>query len=987
MRVLLLLPTAALMVATLPGVVDGPAPAAASPVLARVSPPDRARVAEPDDLALYRDPVSYRGRTKAPAVRALVGRTTDLSPTGENPDVYVDEAGTSHIVWNEPRGDQPDETIYCRLPRGASACSTTATLRFDKTYGAGDDPSFNTDYDGPKIVRIGDALLALSYRFPTIARGPDGRDGSVSVGWASYDGGTTWDAPVILGRRPLGELAVAGPSDDPVVVNVGTAPYCFDDERPGQMCVSAIRSGLFDGSSGSLSPRAGVDYSGTVVADGTSAVAAMTDAGINSASQSSIWLRRWSGVDPVSDPDNWDLSAPFPGDAPDLASGPRGVYLLANEWTSSGVPGDLQVRSVTHRGAGMAPELGPATRVAGDFANDGQVFEDPAGGLHIAYIESGAVHLRTTMPEDVPSPAAALLPAVTLSTRVGLSNSIALGATADGGGVMAHSDDDGVEVVGFGSTAPTGVPGLADLPGGGNLSCTTIGFGSFEVRALQGCFFRGTGANKRLVVTRGAISLNGLEIVPDAGSQLVLDPDLLRLDTIGTARVLARNDSAEIELFHGRIQRDLAGLRPGDRIFEFPRESFQAEVLGFPVASGLPVELTAGGDARGSRRAGGGIRIPFDVGLPAEFGGFTGAGVLRLEDGRGLVLDSLRIHVGPVGFGVLTFEATVDWVAGGTWTGDGTLQLPAGKIAAHVAFIEGDFDNASISYDPNPPVPIGQFVYLTQVRGGFKVRPETTFSAGVKIGAGLPVQGVQPVTADGEAMMIFPRSGPASFQLHGSVELLGIGLAQSTFRFDTDGYASYDGSTTLDLGAVSGSASFSGFIDATQGLFGAQLTAGGQACGSFSDANGQPEATQRCSKGGLQAAVSNVGFAACAGLETPVGPATIGIEQKWEDLEPLVLASPPLLTFALISAVAFPCDTGEFIIPPPRRLQGHGRVARAIAAGGTAYDLPAGLPTATVRLDGVGPGGAEVSVTAPDGTEVFGPDAAPGASTAVRVPG
>src|SRR5688572_23061407 len=104
---------------------------------------------------VYRDPPSYRGTTKAPPTKAPPQVRPDpvsLSTTGQGgfPDVLVDEAGTAHIVWTEGRGADSDAAIYCRLKRGARDCDTRATLTWEKSYGSGDGPQFNTDYLGPK---------------------------------------------------------------------------------------------------------------------------------------------------------------------------------------------------------------------------------------------------------------------------------------------------------------------------------------------------------------------------------------------------------------------------------------------------------------------------------------------------------------------------------------------------------------------------------------------------------------------------------------------------------------------------------------------------------------------------------------------------------------------------------------------------------------------------------------------------------------------
>src|SRR5262249_12944168 len=72
-------------------------------------------------------PPGYRGTHSVPRVAARVPVPLTIG-TGENPSVLVDGAGTAHVVWNEPVPGQADQLHYCRLPRGAAACSVSKVL-------------------------------------------------------------------------------------------------------------------------------------------------------------------------------------------------------------------------------------------------------------------------------------------------------------------------------------------------------------------------------------------------------------------------------------------------------------------------------------------------------------------------------------------------------------------------------------------------------------------------------------------------------------------------------------------------------------------------------------------------------------------------------------------------------------------------------------------------------------------------------------------
>ena len=910
------------------------------------------------DVPVYRDPPSYRGWKKAPRTREIKGPKVQLSTTGAHPDVTVDAAGTGHVVWNEGRGDDADATMYCRLERAASSCDVVRTLLWNKTYDAGDGPQYNTDDLGPRIVQVGEQLLALSHRYPTMGVKPDGASSSTTVGWVSNDGGTTWSDAAILGKRNLGQLSVVGPDDDPMIGNLAHDPFC------GGTCLVTFRSGTYDPSEAVLNPDPDATYHASLVTDGSDLVAAMSDAGVKGEGEREdppyLWLRRWSGVEPATLTTNWTTSSSIEGDEPELAAGPEGVFLMHRRLDSLEIPAELMVREVD----GQVPAPGPGTVISGPRVREGQLVQDGRGHLHAVWVEPD-VGVRMRAGE---APGVAFRPMVELVDG-SATGQLGIGTARDGGGFVVLNRTGGVTqpgevmAVGVGSLAPTGEPGLGDLPGGGNITCQRVDFGDFEVETVEGCFLKGTGENRHVVVTRGAVTLNGLEIVPTEGSQLVIDAEKLTIDTIGQARVLLREEDAEIELFRGRVHRDLKDVGPGTPLFEFPQAEYQANVLGFPVASGLLVTLTADG-----------VRIPVELRLPAVLGGFTAQAVLLGRTGEGLVLDSLKVRMGPIPLGVMVLdEVRLDWQSGGTWTGGGKLTMPLGSLEADIGFVGGDFDFASFNYYPLPVVTLAPFVYLTRVGGGLDVQPDVVITASGDVGMGAPVRELTPVEATGQFTMTFPRSGPASFRLDGGVELFAIHIGDGYVEFRTDGYAQFGGDTTLRLGPLSGGVRVSGFVDATGGQFGADLSAGAEYCAWVKDPAGVQPDREVCSPAaGIEAVVSSIGFAACAVVDVDPAPRfTLGLESRWEDIELAALANPYLAAAELLEAVESPCHTGPYRVPRPARAATE---RRATAAGGAGFAVPAGLPSATLLVPGEG-GVPDLEVTAPDGTTLVGPGA------------
>ena len=87
----------------------------------------------------------------------------------------------------------------------------------------------------------------------------------------------------------------------------------------------------------------------------------------------------------------------------------------------------------------------------------------------------------------------------------------------------------------FGSFAATGLKGLGNLNGDGlgglggdplgSTSCTTVHFGDIDALAEAGCFLRDPrNPTSGAAVIAGEIRLNGLEIIPDAGVEIAIDP-------------------------------------------------------------------------------------------------------------------------------------------------------------------------------------------------------------------------------------------------------------------------------------------------------------------------------------------------------------------------------------------------------------------------------------------------------------------------------
>jgi hypothetical protein len=543
----------------------------------------------------------------------------------------------------------------------------------------------------------------------------------------------------------------------------------------------------------------------------------------------------------------------------------------------------------------------------------------------------------------------------------------AVAAAFDGGGfaLFNHtgwlSDPGQVTAGGFGALGPTGKKGISGVPGGGNVSCGEVSFGRFEIKSAVGCFLHGTGEKSNYVVTGGELRIDGLRIVPDAGVKIILDPKALTINTTGAVSVMVSNsDVGDVVLWHGEIHRDLSHAAPGTTLFEFPSQLFKANILGFDVASDLPVKLEADG-----------VRIPIDLELPPVFGGFTAHAVL-LANASGLKIDSLHIHIGPVPLGVLIVDkVNLDYVSGSSaqstqgtdWIGEGEVTVPAGgTLDARVEFLMGAFKRASIAFTPVSPIPIGPFVYLLRISGGFAVDP-IQIEAGAVLGAGVALNGQAPVKVNGTFTMTFPKHGPADFKLSGTVDVLLFQVGKGYLDFQTDGYAAFGGQVGLDVGPLDLEAKMDGFVDGTTGKFGAGLKGKIELCLDFG-------VVEPCASGSADSAVSNAGFATCAGFSVLGKHVSGGIEFPWKDFKPIYAINPFALSAAMITHIAIPCSSDAYYVPPPRKQSFLTRLS-----GGTPITVKPGLPSQTILIEGkrtrpdvtvTGPGGVAIDAKHPN---------------------
>ncbi|MEA2459575.1 MAG: hypothetical protein QOC95_2547, partial [Thermoleophilaceae bacterium] len=719
---------------------------------------------------IYRSP-GYKGTRKLPHTIPPAIPTPTQIGMGEKPQVLVDAAGTAHIIWNEGRGNDADAIHYCRMKRGATQCDVDQLLVPDGPQGPGADPSFNSEYGTPRIFAIGNQVAIVTNRYPNPFLTPDGSpSGRSTFLFVSNDGGAHFDPGVLAGtNEDTGEPTVFGPPDSRRIGLIS------DTETAGTF-FQAISGAKYETRSANLANE-GVSTSLAPV--GTSVVAAINDL------SDQIHVRQWNGTGDIYDPASWSETT-VQGDDPRIAGGPAGTFLMSRPPAGSK---DLSynVRSVGATGTTFgAPKVLPGTANAG--LRD--IFEDDSGRLLSTYRVNDTVPklMQTSSTDGKTWSKPQVLRQVSGDTDIAHTD---IAAAADGGGFTVDqesptSSEGPIVAVPFGNQAATGVPGLGNQPGGAAPpdvvdKCARVEFAAVDIQLPEGCLL-GVQGKPDVKIAEGTFKLNGLEIVPDAGSKILLNARAHTIDTIGKVSVELRAPGiGPIVLYHNELHIALAaeakdakndGTVAGCSGQKLAGFDGGADLLGFPIAGSIDVYLSQNAAC-----------IPVSLSLPAAFGGIRGQAVLKATNEEGLVVDSLEIdvdqaYVGPVeikGLKITYLRETDEW------KGEGTIGIPPQPgglaISGKVRFQRGEFKEGSIDVKPPyPGIPLGPWpAYLKHIGGGFGVDPPF-----VEADVGVGIIQVPPTGyvfgIEGQFKITF--KDPVTFEMHGQGSVYGFELAQ-----------------------------------------------------------------------------------------------------------------------------------------------------------------------------------------------------------------
>jgi hypothetical protein len=878
---------------------------------------------------VYRSP-GYRGTRRLP--HTLPPRIPTPIPlgSGEKPQVLVDAAGTAHIIWNESRGDDADAIHYCRLKRGATSCDVSQLLVPDGPTGPGGGPRYNSEFGTPRIFAVGNQVAVVTNRYPNPFLAPDGSSpGRSTFLFISNDGGAHFDPGVIAGtNEDTGEPTVFGPPDTErigLISDTETAGTFFQEITGAKYETRAVNLAN-EGVSTSLAPV------------GTSVVAAINDL------SDQIHVRQWNGQGDIYNTANWSETT-VQGDDPKIVGGPAGTFLMSHP------PAGSPDRSLDVRPVGPSGTTFGAPRVLAGSSDAGlrDLFEDDSGRLLASYRVNDTELMQTSSTDHATWSKPLVQRRAPSDTEIARSD---MAAAADGGGFTVDQEsptlsEGPIVAAPFGNQAATGQPGLGNQPGGAAPpdvvdKCARVEFAAVDIQLPEGCLL-GVKGKPDVKVAEGTFKLNGLEIVPDPGSKILLNARAHTIDTVGMVRVeLNAPDIPTIVLYHNELHIALgaeakdakndgsvAGCS-GQKLAGFDGG---ADLLGFPISGSIDVYLSQDSAC-----------IPVSLALPAAFGGIRGQAVLKANNADGLVVDSLEIDVDQAYVGpVLISGLKIGYKrANDEWKGEGTVGIPPqpGGLAVKgsVLFRHGDFIEGSIDIRPPwPGIPLGPWpAYLSHIGGGFGVSPPfVEADVGVGIIQAPPASYVFEI--DGQFRITF--KDPVTFELHGQGSIYGFQIATVDFLLNTDGFVRLKGGLKVHLGPLALDADVETFIDVPSGSFSAGGKAGVCIIGLCpTDA---------------EFVISSRGIGACVRFKFPNPMPDVGIGYKWG-------AALPKPSFG-------PCSITPYKIAPPA---GAPPRVRAAQAGAHTFQVAKGTKVVDLALDGPEGQAPKVALISPSGQRI-----------------
>ncbi|HEU0193844.1 MAG TPA: hypothetical protein VFQ71_06570 [Gaiellales bacterium] len=755
----------------------------------------------------------------------------------QKPDIAVDDTGTAHVVWNvESPGD--DTIAYCRVPRAAKSCASTASF------------TLPGDVSHQWVNVLGDGEVAVTAErccFP----------GERLYLLTSSDRGASFSPPALIAESfyGWGEEVEVGPGDF-------------------SLSVAGGGGGCNDGVTFSAVPFGGLtttwaDLSGSCFQGEYSVSIAFPDpltplVAYRDWSTKRILFRRWSGSGAYNDPASWGAVTQVPGagDEPKLGSGTRGVFLM---FLGTRPPYQVHVRRYDGSNFPKSTDKIVSDRKSDESAIFPDFYEDGGGNLHAVFVQDDRTEKRA-LSHSASTDGGRSWQLSTLARGSPIEDlyDLRVGAAPDGGGAVVGDHND------------KGPIWLAPFPplsaGRGGACAPTVKVGGATVQALQGCFKHKGGE----WVAGGPVKLNGVDIEPAgagagagaaAAFSVAATPGQRRLVSSGPATVRAGN----VVLNRGPVAWRLPGgdgkvrrLDSADSSVFPDLGKFAKKLFEFPVEGDAELLI-----------AGKGTKVPIHLRMPGLLGGVSGDTTLQTS-AAGLKLGGLSIDVpvAAIGSGLAALrlaDIRVTYDGQNRFSGTARVSLPP-AYAGSIAEVELGFEDGQLSllkvtpppFEPtlpivgSPPTPI---VGLDRIAISYVRAPDSRrFQGDLFLLAGPKPAGLRAVTVDGSVALEFPISKPTTLTASGVLKLVKLPLVTASATYIVPSTFEFQGGYSV-LG-ISGTVH--GFVDLANKKFSASGSA---------------------KLGPLQgeAVITDSGFGAC--LDNPVGPDP-GVSWEWGDVAP-----------------------------------------------------------------------------------------------------
>ncbi|MCW2990908.1 MAG: hypothetical protein JWM73_1502, partial [Solirubrobacterales bacterium] len=447
-------------------------------------------------------------------------------PLAQKPNVAVDDLGAGHFAWDvDAAYPASDPLVYCRVPRGATACQAQQTIALPlEAFG---EPQVLTPAPG--------AVILIAYRCCGTG------EGTYAV--VSADGGNTFAPPRLIGSVEPGQ-AVYGP---------GTGAVSLTDHviTAGVHYQAAPLDGYTEESAHVGNGGGFRSYDGTIgFPNPTTPLVAYDDLDTG-------YFRIWSGTGNVNDVAAWSPEQTI-GKAEELriATGNKGVVLVAKDPAGPDTSDDVYTArrfdTTTNTFRAPVPISNPKIEPDVIFRD---AFEDPGGNVAAVFVANGSfagghedpIRYRASIDGGK-----TWLPERTLVDATSDNGfNLQMGAAADGGGFVAYDRNSEPPLMAAAIPPLSQTGGPAGGGSGGGAACPgQVSFGKVQAIATAGCLKKQADGS---YTTEDPVRLNGLDLVPHASGR--------RAHAAATPRIT-------IDPVHKKVHIDAADVKAGNIVLD-----------------------------------------------------------------------------------------------------------------------------------------------------------------------------------------------------------------------------------------------------------------------------------------------------------------------------------------------------------------------------------------------------------------------------------